>query len=64
VLRNNHQIFGILFLFLIVIFILIASLQNEGMRWVACWTANREVRGSNLGQGRKLVREFCSTSAL
>src|SRR6218665_1504884 len=32
-------------------------------RWLACWTANREVRGSNPGQDRNLVRDFCSTCA-
>src|SRR6218665_2474715 len=27
-------------------------------QWLACWTANREVRGSNPDQGRNLVRDF------
>ena len=32
--------------------------------WLACWTANQEVQGSNPGQGRNLVLDFCSTCAL
>src|SRR6218665_4179681 len=31
--------------------------------WLARSTANREVRGSNPGQGRNLVRDFCFTCA-
>ena len=31
---------------------------------VAWWTAKREVRGSNLGQGRHLDRDFCSMGTL
>src|SRR6218665_715908 len=34
-----------------------------GLQCLACWTANREDRGSNPGQGRNLVRDFCSTCA-
>ena len=32
-------------------------------QWLVCWTANREVQGSNPGQGRNLVWDFCSTCA-
>ena len=32
-------------------------------KWLACWFDNHEVRGSNPGQGRNLVRDFCSTCA-
>src|SRR6218665_4019164 len=31
--------------------------------WLVCWTASREVWGSNPGQGRNLVRGFCFTCA-
>src|SRR6218665_2953847 len=29
--------------------------------WSACWTANRELRGSNPVQDRNLVADFCPT---
>ena len=38
-----------------------AHLGCAVVQWLACWTANQEVRGSNLGQGRIWVQEFCST---
>ena len=34
-------------------------------QWLACWTANREVRGSNPGQGQKFGSRFlCSLRPL
>src|SRR6218665_1139443 len=29
--------------------------------WLACWIVNREVWGSNPGQGKNLYRDFCSS---
>src|SRR6218665_2364802 len=40
---------------------MLGILQNCMHPQLIRWTANREVRGSNRGQGRNLVRDFCST---
>jgi len=43
---------------------IMSLLYKRGEWWSSgCWMANREVWGSNPGQGRNLVRDFCSTCA-
>jgi len=46
----------------VFVFICMYPLGVHGGLSVACYTARREVRGSNPGQGRNLDQDFCSMS--